>query len=402
MRFLYFLFCCTCLFSQNLSYVKEVVHVLSSKEFAGRGYTYLPNSNMTGIEKARKFIVKEIKKAGAYDLSEYVRQSKNFTQKINFKKLKYSFDKKHDYIEFSNNNIISSSLKINGQELRLGQDYLPDASSPSSDFSGILIKYDSVHYVSKDKKIIFQTEKKLMHSASDVQENFTLIHVLRDVAVHWNDTVNCELKVKSRLEKIQSENIYAFIPGTFHPDSFIVFSAHYDHLGNMDTVYFPGANDNASGVAVLMDLMHYYKTHPHKYSVAFFFFTGEEIGLKGSGYYVQHPLFDLKRIKFLINLDLMGGGSEGIMVVNGKIFQKEYEHLEKINATQNYNLTIKSRGKAKNSDHYWFSENGVKCFFIYTLGDVQNYHNTQDKQEYLTFNNYQNIFQLIVQFIRGM
>jgi len=373
--------------------------VLSSKEFAGRGYTSLSHSNITGIEKAREFIVKEIKKAGAYDLSEYVRQSKHFTKKINFKKLKYSFDKKHAYIEFSNNNIISSSLKINDKELILGKDYLPDASVPTSDFSGILMKYDSVHYVDKDRKVILQIEKKLMHSVSSVQENYTLIHLHRDVAEHWPDNVRYQLKINSRLETVKSENIYAFIPGTVYPDSFIVFSAHYDHLGNIDTVYFPGANDNASGVAVLLDLMHYYKTHPHKYSVAFFFFTGEEIGLKGSEYYVQHPLFDLKRIKFLINLDLMGGGSEGIMVVNGKVFQKEYERFEKINITQNHNLTIKSRGKAQNSDHYWFSENGVKCFFIYTLGDIENYHNTQDKHEYLIFNNYPSIFQLIVQFM---
>ncbi|RME19378.1 MAG: M20/M25/M40 family metallo-hydrolase, partial [Bacteroidetes bacterium] len=247
--------------------------------------------------------------------------------------------------------------------------------------------------------VILQVEKKLMHSASSVQENYTLIHLHRDVAEHWPDNVRYQLKINSRLETVKSENIYAFIPGTVYPDSFIVFSAHYDHLGNIDTVYFPGANDNASGVAVLLDLMHHYKTYPHKYSVAFFFFTGEEIGLKGSEYYVQHPLFDLKRIKFLINLDLMGGGSEGIMVVNGKVFQKEYERFEKINITQNHNLTIKSRGKAQNSDHYWFSENGVKCFFIYTLGDIENYHNTQDKHEYLIFNNYPSIFQLIVQFM---
>src|SRR5690606_6331238 len=142
----------------------------------------------------------------------------------------------------------------------------------------------------------------------------------------------------------------------------IVFSAHYDHLGNIDTTYFPGANDNASGVSVLLNLMQYCKTHPLKYSVAFYFFTAEEIGLLGSEYYVKHPLFPLSRIKFLINLDLMGGGSEGIMVVNGKIFEKEFELLQKINEDLQLHLNIKARGKAQNSDHYWFSENGVKCF----------------------------------------
>jgi Zn-dependent M28 family amino/carboxypeptidase len=227
-----------------------------------------------------------------------------------------------------------------------------------------------------------------------------MIFLNKEVIEKNKKSFKCSLKVKSKIEEVKTDNIYAFIPGKEIPDSFIVFTAHYDHLGNIDTTYFPGANDNSSGVAMLLDLMRYYKNNPTKYSVAFFFFTGEEIGLLGSKYYVEHPLFDLNRIKVLINLDLMGGGSEGIMVVNGKIFQDDFNTLKKINDEKGYNISIHSRGKAQNSDHYWFTEKGVKSFFIYTMGDIKAYHDIYDKANKLTFTNYETIFKLLIEWVK--
>lgn len=400
MRFSWILFFFSAgLCAQNISYVMQVSKILSSKEYAGRGYNHLPGEKVNGADKAAKFIGKEIKNIGAYDLEKYIQKSNHFKSKINFQKIKFKSEKKDNAIEFTNNVIDLISLKINGKELILGKDYLPSASVPSAEFSGSLIKVDSVHYINKEKKIIIQLENKLMFSASTQQDDFVLIHIDKRVVSNEQNTLFADLKIKSQLKKVKSQNIYCFIPGTEYPDSFVVFSAHYDHLGNIDTVYFPGANDNASGVAVLLDLIQYFQKHPSKYSVAFFFFTGEEIGLIGSEHYVKHPLFDLKRIKFLINLDLMGGGSEGIMVVNGRIFQKEFEILENINESNHLNLKIKSRGKAQNSDHYWFTENGVKSFFIYTMGDITAYHDTNDKADNLKFTNYENWFKLILHII---
>lgn len=398
------LFLCNPLIAQNLSYVLDISRTLSSKQFAGRGYSTYPYAPDAGIEKARRFIIQEIKKNGAYDLYKYIQKSRHFKKKTNFNKLKFSNKYTADKIYFTYNNILVSSLtifsKTEDKKLVLGKDYLPDASTPSIEFSGTLIQQDSIHFVNKTNRIIFQVENKLIHSVSTTQDDYVLIHLHKNVLSDiTNNKIECQLKIKSQIQNVKTENIYCFIPGTIYPDSFIVFSAHYDHLGNIDTTYFPGANDNASGVAVLLDLMQYYKQHPSKYSIAFFFFTGEEIGLIGSKHYVTHPLFDLNRIKFLINLDLVGGGSEGIMVVNGKIFPEELERMEKINQQNQYNITIKARGKAQNSDHYWFSENNVKCFFIYTLGDITAYHNIDDTPNNLKFTNYNNFFNLLIHFV---
>ena len=75
------------------------------------------------------------------------------------------------------------------------------------------------------------------------------------------------------------------IKGTLFPDSFFVFTAHYDHLGTMGaSVIFPGAHDNASGVAFLLDLARHFSSTPPPYSLIFLFLSGEEAGLKGSLY----------------------------------------------------------------------------------------------------------------------
>ena len=116
-----------------------------------------------------------------------------------------------------------------------------------------------------------------------------------------------------------TQNVCAYIRGTEVADSFIVLCAHYDHLGSIgNKTYYPGAHDNASGVAALIDIANYFSKKPHKYSIAFLFFCGEEAGLIGSGYFVKHPLIPLDKIKALINIDMFCGGNEGIMIVNAK------------------------------------------------------------------------------------
>lgn len=398
--FVIFSFYCN---AQDISYVKNIASQLSSKEYAGRFVTHYSNDKLSGISKAELFIKKEIEKIGAYDLEKYIQKSKNFSKTINFKKIPFTTKSKIFPITYTSNIISKCQLKINNTHLLLGQDFIPEPTNPSIQFSGKLFRYDSTHFINKEHKIIFQSNKKLTYSAAQTQEDFTLIHIKDNVFKSFiTDSILIDLITEAHQQKVQSSNIYCFIPGTQYPDSFIIFSAHYDHLGNIDTTYFPGANDNASGVSVLLDLMQYFKKHPLKYSVAFYFFTAEEIGLLGSEYYVKHPLFPLNKIKFLINLDLMGGGSEGIMVVNGKIFEKEFELLKKINEDKSLQLNIKARSKAQNSDHYWFSENGVKCFFIYTLGDIHAYHDIDDKAEKLKFSNYDHIFLLLINFTTNL
>jgi len=199
----------------------------------------------------------------------------------------------------------------------------------------------------------------------------------------------------------KSQNVIAYIEGSQQPDSFLVFTAHYDHLGQMGKdVYFPGANDNASGCAMMLELARYYSMpgNQPKYSIAFMAFAGEEVGLLGSKYYTEHPLFPLAKIKFLVNLDLVGTGDEGLTVVNGTQHKDEFNKLVKINADKKYLPEVKIRGKAANSDHYHFEESGVKSFFIYTLGGIKAYHDVFDKPQTLPLTKFTELFSLLCDF----
>ncbi len=205
-------------------------------------------------------------------------------------------------------------------------------------------------------------------------------------------------------------NIAGYVPGSEHPDSFIVITAHYDHLGKMGReALFPGASDNASGTAMLLALARFYAVHPGRYSIAFILFSGEEAGLLGSTFYVEHPLFPLERIRLLLNLDILGDASKGIVVVNGKGQPEAFQLLETLNrmdnegsGTRTYVPGIKIRDNAPNSDHYPFSRKGVPAIFIYSEGGKGFYHNTFDVAASLSLEHIPALSSLLKQFIAAL
>jgi aminopeptidase YwaD len=203
------------------------------------------------------------------------------------------------------------------------------------------------------------------------------------------------------LKNCASRNVVGYVRGSAQPDSFIVYAAHYDHLGQMGKeVYFPGANDNASGVAMLLNLAKYYSSAEHqpKYSIVFIAFGAEEVGLIGSRYFNEHPMFPLARIEFLVNMDILGTGDDGITVVNATLHNPEFQKLRALNDSNHYLPMIKPRGKAAISDHHFFTENGVPCFYIYTLGGIKAYHDTCDRRETLPLTEFDDLFLLLRDF----
>lgn len=250
---------------------------------------------------------------------------------------------------------------------------------------------------------VIELVQKLTWEQSEVVSNYIKIQILKDsfnLGIPFYNSGNLTIQNKF-IPNYPTQNVISYIKGSEHPDSFIVFSAHYDHLGQMGKdVYFPGANDNASGCAMLLNLAKYYSMPEHKpkCSIAFIAFGGEEVGLLGSKYYTEHPLFPLKNIKFLLNMDIMGTGEEGITVVNGTLFKPEFEKLKQINTENDFIKDVKIRGKAANSDHYFFSENGVKSFFIYTMGGIKAYHDIYDRAETLPLNEFEDLFKMITKF----
>lgn len=417
-------------------FAKEIVKTLASEEFHGRGYVN------DGDSLAAAYIERTFGLIGLRSFSEEQRAPKNYKQKFNF-----SVNTFPGKIGFS---LSAKDKKTKKQILiqsRPGIDMLVGAGSPSIKGQFETILFDSADAVSAEvfekfskklkkptstfiiiddrgvtdktkleffKKVkgnyfktigVIDFSKKLTHTVSQRVESYTEIKLLTDsFNLDFKTLKKCKvsLEIESQFVPIHAtQNVIGYVEGSQYPDSFVVFSAHYDHLGQMGKdVYFPGANDNASGTAMLINLARYYSFpgNKPKYSIAFIAFAGEEAGLMGSVYYTNHPLFPLEKIRFLFNMDIMGTGDEGITVVNGTLLKSEYDKLVAINKEQNFLKEIKIRGKAANSDHYPFSEKGVKAFFIYSMGGIKAYHDVYDKAETLPLTKFDELFKLIVHF----
>jgi Zn-dependent M28 family amino/carboxypeptidase len=244
-------------------------------------------------------------------------------------------------------------------------------------------------------QIIFK--QKLTFGVAQKRGPWPTIEIL---ASRWNgigDKLYFNLYSKWEPRHI-ARNVLGFVPGSERPDSFVVFTAHYDHLGRMGgKTYFPGANDNAAGVALLLELARYYAQPANKprYSVLFIGFAGEEAGLIGSEYYTEHPSIPLNQIRFLFNLDLVGTGQEGATVVNATCCDTELKWLNEINDQYKLLPGIRTRPNRPNSDHYWFAKKGVPAFFIFTQGSPPHYHDVNDIPETLPLTKIRELFRLL-------
>jgi aminopeptidase YwaD len=369
------LFYCT-VNAQNISYNHKIVDTLTSTTFWGRGYTN------DGMKKAAEYLSAEFKTLGLKPLGK-----KDYLQKFSYP---------------ANTFPGNMEVIINEQKLIPGVDFLVGADSRGIKAKGNLEQKDSATFVDTQNKIIVTLEKKLTWDAAQKEESFTLIQLDKNRLKTIPKTIQVNIENKF-IKKFDAANVCAMVAGTLKPDSFIFITAHYDHLGGMgkDT-YFPGANDNASGVALLLSLAKYYATHPQKYSIGFILFAGEEIGLLGSKYYTENPLVPLKNMRFLTNTDLAGTGIDGITVVNATEFPKEFALMQKINIDGKYLKAVNPRGKAANSDHYFFTEKGVPSFFFYTLGGIAAYHDVFDKAATLPLTEQADLMQLMIKFNEGL
>ncbi|HSZ26142.1 MAG TPA: M28 family peptidase [Cytophagaceae bacterium] len=268
-----------------------------------------------------------------------------------------------------------------------------------------LLKTTSDQFFLKTKEaacIVELKEKKLTMGLASSQNAKPSFQVLKQKFDATTKTLSYEIEA-ALLKNYEAENVIGFVKGTSVPDSFIFITAHYDHLGNLGAAqYFPGANDNGSGISMLLELARFFKENPSRYSIIFIAFGAEEAGLIGSNYFTENPLVALSKIRFLINLDLMGTGDEGMMVVNGSVFSAEFELLNNINTKTMSVSPLKKRGKAANSDHFYFSEKGVPSFFFYTLGGITAYHDVHDIPQTLPLTKFREVFGLIKEFMKEL
>ncbi len=247
---------------------------------------------------------------------------------------------------------------------------------------------------------VIEVKEKLTWDIAMEVGKFPSLQIISSALKAYPKTISLDIENRF-IPEYTGRNVMGYVKGTERPDSFIVFTAHYDHLGIMGhDAIFTGANDNASGSAMLLSLAKYYTKNPSKYSIAFIAFGGEELGLLGSFQYVKKPAFPLGKIKFLTNLDILGTGDEGITVVNGSVFKPQFDTLVAINAKRGLLKEVKIRGKAANSDHYPFTEKGVPAFFIYTMGGIKAYHDVFDRRETLPMVEFPHLFTLLTEFVK--
>lgn len=201
--------------------------------------------------------------------------------------------------------------------------------------------------------------------------------------------------VKDGDSTITGTNIIGYVNNNV--DKTVIIGAHYDHLGygaegslhRGDTAIHNGADDNASGVALLLNLAYRLKDTLQKNNYVFIAFSGEEMGLLGSNYYVKNPTIDSSAMNYMINMDMVGRlKKDSTLAVYGvgtsPIFKQTITaHNEK------FKLIEKESGVGP-SDHTSFYLNNTPVLHFFT-GQHEDYHKPGDDSEKLNYSGMETI-----------
>ncbi|GET27531.1 hypothetical protein NT017_38600 [Prolixibacter sp. NT017] len=211
-----------------------------------------------------------------------------------------------------------------------------------------------------------------------------------------------ELAINTRNRRLQLRNVLGKIEGK-KKDKFIVIGAHYDHLGTHDGYIWNGADDNASGVSAVLNIakaMIASGVQP-EYTILFACWDGEERGLLGSHYFVNHWANKGKIMAYL-NFDMIGrnAGPEApdnqVTMIYSKAFQPAVTLSKQHISAYNLNLVVSYNGSEKpdsGSDNVWFVKDDVPLFWFHT-GGHPDYHQPTDVPEMINYTKMANIIRL--------
>jgi len=199
-------------------------------------------------------------------------------------------------------------------------------------------------------------------------------------------------KIGLKEKKINGVNLVGYIPGDGSTEEVIIIGGHRDHLGfggknsgslsPYEHAVHNGADDNASGIAGLLELSEKFSAHSDnlKRGLVFIAFDGEEKGLLGSKYFVENPTVDIKNIAAMINMDMIGRLKDSSLSVGGTgtspIFEPMLDSLQK-----RHNLILSyNQGGYGPSDHSSFYTKNTPVLFFFT-GAHEDYHKPSDDWE---------------------
>ena len=199
-------------------------------------------------------------------------------------------------------------------------------------------------------------------------------------------TLHIEMDIDIRREVKTVNNVGAYLPG--ETAEYVIVGAHYDHLGlgeqysmapsQVGTVH-PGADDNASGTAGVMELAHWFSHEPkHARGILFLTFAGEELGLLGSNYYANHPVLPLKDAVAMINMDMIGRIRDRKVYVGGVGTGTTFANLLKeAGPRHDFEADVTERAGYGSSDHTSFTAKQVPVLFFFS-GLHADYHKPSD------------------------
>ncbi len=199
-------------------------------------------------------------------------------------------------------------------------------------------------------------------------------------------TLRLDLEVSLRERQREVHNVLAYLPG--ETDELIVVGAHYDHIGlgyqfSMDSTkrgsVHPGADDNASGTAGVIELARYFARQPkQRRGILFVTFAGEEYGLLGSSFYVNHPPLPLAKTVAMINMDMIGRMRDNKLYVGGMHSGTGFQELvEDLNRAAGFDLADADAGGYGSSDQFSFLPKKIPVLFFFS-GLHPDYHTPGD------------------------
>ncbi len=397
--------------AQNLPHFKRVVAELSSAKYQGRGYA------RGGANKAGKYLEKEFRKAGADEVTlqpftidintfpgamEMWADGKKLRAGVDFSMREYSPGVKGEFPVYH-----VDTLNFDGDKL------LANLEKPEN--AGCLVCCD-FWFTYKHRQVFSKLQKAgacsnagLLYTwAAPIKFFKAYGEKVVDKPIIWVTPEAIE-GVKSVKVNVENEflkdyglfNVIAKVEGQRH-DSCYVFTAHYDHLGNLGRkVYYPGANDNASGTAAIVTLAAHYAKNRPEYDMYFLAFSGEDANLRGSTFFAEHPIVPLSQIKYLFNIDMIGDDNPVQYCEVSDAGMSQFPVFEKVNREQHLFEALNRGALAANSDHYPFAVRGVPCIFLEN-GEgsaFQHYHTPADNIKTVRWDSYEPVFRLVTGFI---
>lgn len=225
---------------------------------------------------------------------------------------------------------------------------------------------------------------------------------------------NVEYITSREVKMVVTENVLGFLEGTDKKEEIVIITAHYDHIGKRGEQINNGADDDGSGTTSVLKMAKAFtkaksEGHGPRRSILFMTVTGEEKGLLGSEYYVNHPIFPLNQTVVDLNIDMVGRTDEAhednrefvYLVGSDKLSTELHELSEKANNTYTklsidytYNDQDHPDRIYYRSDHWNFAKNNIPVIFYFN-GTHDDYHQPTDTVDKIEFDLLQKRAQLV-------